>query len=70
MASAIDGGANAAIRASDLTVAEESDRALLRRVDLGIWGSVGSWTRLGWLEEEREISGLYRERASRDENAL
>ncbi|KAF3484602.1 hypothetical protein F2Q69_00057825 [Brassica cretica] len=37
MASAIDGGANAAIRARDLTVAEESDRALLRRVDLGIW---------------------------------
>lgn len=66
IASAIEGGAKAAIRARDFTVAEESDRALLRRSeeeesDLGIWGSFANLgmltTRLGWFEE-RKIKGL------------
>lgn len=53
IASAIEGGARAAIKARDFTVAEEKDRALLRRSEeeemgLGIWGSLaGRWTRLG-----------------------
>ncbi|KAG7534581.1 hypothetical protein ISN45_Aa08g021190 [Arabidopsis thaliana x Arabidopsis arenosa] len=53
IASAIDGGAKAAIRARDLAVADERD--------LGIWGSLanlGIWTRLGCWLEEREIRGL------------
>jgi hypothetical protein len=66
IASAIDGGAKAAIKAKDLAVAEESDSALLRRSveevrDLGIWGSLanlGIWTRFGCWLDDREIRGL------------
>lgn len=53
IASAIEGGARAAIKARDFTVAEEKDRALLLREEemgLGIWGSLmdlGRLTRVG-----------------------
>lgn len=57
IASAMEGGARAAIKARDFTVAEEKDRALLLREDeeeeemgLGIWGSLmdlGRLTRVG-----------------------
>ena len=58
IASAMEGGARAAIKARDLTVAEEKDRALLLREEeeeeeemgLGIWGSLmdlGRLTRVG-----------------------
>lgn len=56
IASAIEGGARAAIKARDFTVAEDKDRALLLREEeeeemgLGIWGSLmdlGRLTRVG-----------------------
>lgn len=53
IASAMEGGARAAIKARDFTVAEEKDRALLLREEemgLGIWGSLmdlGRLTRVG-----------------------
>jgi len=53
----MEGGARAAIKARDFTVAEEKDRALLLREEeeeeemgLGIWGSLmdlGRLTRVG-----------------------
>lgn len=51
IASAMEGGAKAAIKARDFTVAEEKDRAFVlseeeEEMGLGIWGSLASLGRL------------------------